>query len=565
MKRELGILSGLLLLACLVQAWVLAHATLPAPDAVEFVSVAQRLDRDGLGTTLREEPVPPLFPILVSLTHRALVQFGAIDASNWGASVQLAAAWPLVLAVIPVYLLLNRSVPRSAAIVGTVFFVLLPEVSHLAADGLSDSTALALFCLATWAAAMCFRESMPPQPAWLLLSGAIIGFALTTRVESIVIPVSVVIALVASNLVSRDASAERVPRAVACLVCGLALVLVPYLWASETLAPDAAWSRVLGRRAASESLPLNASAALLSTNAVDATWQLADGRPMVFGRKDTSSSTRFHGLSATLSEFISELSESFAVVVGLAALYGLWCSRGSGWRRVDVLLTVLAVVFTLCVLTVAAKSGYLAGRHLLPLVVLGLPWAGLGVLEGGRRIDEDPNCIIHDAVVDWMLRWSPTVAVAAVCVVLTVKPSFSVREHDYCRAVDWLQDQPEGAVLDSAGFTALYSGRKTYRYDAARVAFIDPALKYVIVESTELNAESDRGQSMRLLMSSYATRAGNFNNFDFEHGGTRNVVVFYWDPQKKRDHDRHRDLPPLMPLPPPQSLQVQAQGTIYAR
>jgi len=101
-RRHTAALAGLVTLSCLVQLVLIQRATVPALDAVRFVQTARRIDLDGLGETLRHGREEPLFPGWVWLVHEGLERAGGQLRSSWAKSVQLAAAIPLVLVVVPV-------------------------------------------------------------------------------------------------------------------------------------------------------------------------------------------------------------------------------------------------------------------------------------------------------------------------------------------------------------------------------------------------------------------------------------------------------------------------------
>ena len=69
------------------------------------------------------------------------------------------------------------------------------------------------------------------------------------------------------------------------------------------------------------------------------------------------------------------------------------------------------------------------------------------------------------------------------------------------QATDWLRTEKlHGAVLDSHGYTALRSGRKTYRFEGSEWAFGDFALMHVLVERGDLEAPGHRGESLRTAL-----------------------------------------------------------------
>lgn len=120
---------------------------------------------------------------------------------------------------------------------------------------------------------------------------------------------------------------------------------------------------------------------------------------------------------------------------------------------------------------------------------------------------------------------------AVACLPRALRP-FNGQHAAHRQAVDWLAAREEqgGAVLDSHGWTALYSGRKTYRYEAARTAYRDPQLAYVIVEQLELERESARGETLRELLTQAGEPVARF--VDPQAGSQPAVCIYRWQPQR---------------------------------
>ena len=97
------------------------------------------------------------------------------------------------------------------------------------------------------------------------------------------------------------------------------------------------------------------------------------------------------------------------------------------------------------------------------------------------------------------------------------------------RAAQWLEgeDRHAGAVLDTRGWTMLYSDRPTYRYDEAPTALLDPALAYIVVEQRDLDFDSPRGQTLREVLVRGATRQAVIAGPDGQPG--KSVLVYRWN------------------------------------
>jgi hypothetical protein len=337
----------------------------------------------------------------------------------------------------------------------------------------------------------------------------------------------VVATLVVEFIGRRSLSLAELGRAGAALVLGFALVTGPYLAVVGAWTPAAAMERLIGRRGPGDMVPFNATAADAARVAMVSTkpdWRLPDGQPMVFGRKDFSSSTRFHGSSGAAFEFVRELAQSLHYVLGLLALYGLWAARRRMYRPIDRLLIIFCGLYSAAAFCVAWQSGYLSGRHLLPLVAIALPWAAVGIWEFAAVA-----CAAGRAPRAVPLVGSAIVALLVIgCLCSTLKPLGAGRA-GHRQAIDWLASPQAraGAVLDSMGLTALYSGRTTYRYHAAAAALADPKLAYIVIEQSELAANSGRGATLRAMLARWGERAAAFAPADGK-SKERTVLVYDW-------------------------------------
>ena len=247
---------GLVALSIAVQVLVIGRAAVPEMDAVRFVEAARQFDEQGVLAALRGRQDPPLYPLSVWLVHRLLLDTRGDFPAAWAISAQLAAAIPLVLAIVPVYFLSVRLLGSAAGLAGAVLFALLPKVAQLGADGISDSSHLFWFSLAFWAAAVYLTDADDPsrrRPSRLFWAGLAMGMALLARVEVLVLGATLVGVLIAAQGSLR----YRMPwpallKGLGCLVLGTGLVLGSYLAAAGVSRPRDVVGRVLGRHAASD-------------------------------------------------------------------------------------------------------------------------------------------------------------------------------------------------------------------------------------------------------------------------------------------------------------------------
>jgi len=531
-KRKIAVTGALVGLACVVQAWTISRAVVPAQDSIRYLTVAQAMSRDGFLPTIRAQREQPLFPALVCLTHAALEYAGISAVGRWATSLQLAAALPLVLSVVPVYLLFRRLVGPSAALGGGVLFCLAGEVARLGADGLADSVHLCFFFIALWCASAYLAKRRTPSPAWLAAAGVFTGIALLARVEAIVIPLAMFAALAWRRWWLKRGSSWSVAAAGGAYAMGLVVVVTPFLAVCEETRLDGLVNRVLGRQGVSEARPLNVSPSHMELREpVEQHWYLDGAGWLSFGRKDFSTSSRVRGWPAAVSEFARELSHAFQYWLGGLALIGMWRLRSRAARPVDRLVQCVALALAAAAMYVSMSSGYLSSRHLLVILVLGLGCAGVGLGELARGCTTIARRWSAAPWPERSLRRAAIGLAAAGCLPVLARPLHASRA-GHREAAIWLARNAEEheVVLDSRGWTALYTGRTTYRYDAAQTALSDPKLAYVVVEQEELEADSRRGETLRLLATQAMEPLARFaaNGASDKH----HVVVHRWCPDR---------------------------------
>ena len=552
------ILFGLLGLAVLVQVLVIGRAVVPSLDSVRYVKAAQAVEREGVLQAIRTDGQQPLFPVWVAVVHRAIVSWAGDVPSSWAVAVQTAAVVPLVLAVVPIYLLLIRLFRSGIAVVGSILFCALPEVRRLSADGLSDSLHL-LFFTAALGAAVAYWTSLSRNRAWwLAAAGLLTGLALLARAEAIILPVAIVLSLVIAYVKkpsrlknpSRDREGavvahdtpiplphgrgsdfEWTPRAAVVAVAGhgvgLLLVLVPYVLMAGDHTPGAAVARVLGRAAAEAPPPSNVQVAPLPN-------ETPDGRPLRFLAKEGS--IRRRGIAAAVGQYADELVVVFGYWAGVVALWTLWRRRRELARPVDRFMELFFVLFSITVIAFVSREGYLSARHLLPLLVTGLGVTAVGLCDIGTLLSMNRGRAPRLGVCAIMTL------IIAVYLISATRPLRADRLA-HRQAGAWLaqQSNKNTAVLDTRGWTALYSARPTYLYDKAKTALGDGRLGYIVIEPKELTFDTDRARTLGWLLETAGERAARFagsgeNSMD-------EVAVYRW--RGERLHAGKKGISPI--------------------
>jgi hypothetical protein len=501
----------LLTAAAVQQVRYVSRAVLPAQDVVDTVSVAQRIEREGFAATVRAEPVSPLFPTLVAGMHSLLSSVGAIDEHDWVRPPQVVAGLALVVAVIPIFLTAEREAGRGAAVVASTFFIFLPALARLGADGLGDAVHL---CLTAWA-------------AWLIgmqrwtVAGLCIAAALLVRAEAAVIPLTLLLLAVVRSEFRRPS-----------FFLATAFCLAPFLAVGVT-SPGEVMTRLRGGAAPSEDLPLNAFAATTSSPTQERELRLSTD--LMFGHKDRTRSTRFHGFAATLRDFVDELAMAAGYVLPLLVVIGGMQHRRDGGSKYGAFVTLAVTLQGAVLFAMAWRNGYLSTRHFAVPVMLTLPYAAMGLATIARWLALRSARLELRSSGYWQIGFVTIFVIASL--VATTRP-LNDTNAAHRQAADWLATAEPGRVLDQQGFTALTSGRTTYRFDAAREALVDEHLRWVFVERGDLEAASPRGESLRLVFGTASLAAQTFA----APGGRaeRDVLVFKDDGRQIVYRERNR-------------------------
>jgi hypothetical protein len=531
--------GGLLCLAVLVQVLVVGRAAMPSRDAAHLVRAARHIEHGGLLASLWPAGQRPLFPIGAAGVHSGIARLTGESAASWATSMQVAAAIPLTLAVVPVFLMLVRLFDWRVALVGGAVFCTLPEVRRLGADGLGDALNLLFVATAVWAAVEYWvaRERNAKEPsrahkeavrqgdgpeiasapparllppaAWLVLAGLSSGLAFLTRREAVVFWAAMAIALAASAFVGPlKHGARTVARDAAACALGVALVLGPCL---------ALW--LANRSSAASPEP---SSEYARTREV--AWRTPDGQPPCFTAWEGD--IRRFGLPAALRQYGDELAGLFGYWPGALALWALWRHRREWVRPADRFLQLYFVLFSVTLIAFVARQGYVSDRHLLPPLVAGIGLVGVGVWEASVLVSRRLVPSAHGA-------WALVAIVLFVYVALTARPLRADRlAHRH--AGQWLAGHTEAsaAVLDTWGWTALWSNRETYTFDEANEALRDPRLRYVVIEPRELRTGDARAKTLAWVLDTAGERVASF-------GGQRDndnlsVAVYRWRGERFR-------------------------------
>jgi hypothetical protein len=359
-------LLALLVLLCLVPRVVMA-LRIPGicPDGVLYVNIARNLEAGQLRAAFQEMALN-IYPVILLLLHRLGLDW-ELAATLWGVLISS-------LVVLPLWGWVRRQFDDRVALVACLLYAVHPKFIEWSPEAMRDQTFWLLFMLAfCWL----WRAVTEIRLGWFIAAGGAITLASMTRIEGLFLLVPLTLwtfwRFLALRNVSPRPSGEGTGRrrllvgAVLCVaVFPLLLVLVNVCWLYghsgwtaprfSTLARVELWFRSLFGHAAEIS----------SDDSLD--------RPMTVGRM--------------VWVFIPTMTRGLGPVFALLMFGGMW-----GWRRVwarrdHQVLFCTSLVIMCGVWVQLWYDKTICPRYALPIVLMGSPFAALGLLGLTGRLSE---------------------------------------------------------------------------------------------------------------------------------------------------------------------------------
>jgi hypothetical protein len=497
------------LLGAVLHGISIARSLLPAQDGLKFIRIARQFQRDPWPDVVRDTDQHPLYPALIAAVEPVVERLGCSGPDTWRIAAQCVATCASLLVLFPLFGLARTIFDERIAGIAVAIYVLLPVPAEVGHDTLSDSLGLLflLLCLRFGAVAL---RSGDWRPA--LAAGLAGGVGYLARPEVILAPAALGLCWVYVKLRTRDV--RELMTSVALPAMSLsALAFV----GGYALVKGQVTEKLALRHAASlgsQQIMIRSVPQLLPRGLDDPQWD--------FSPKEESDRTVIRNPLKALRwmacEWWDELCWGFAIM----AVWGLarqrfivkLCrdrvpgDRGGYERRV---LAVFAGVFALALLRHAMTLGYFSSRHLLPLVLVSVPWAAAGTFVCLRGLG---------LKLPWSMRTARATCVlssglvVATLVVYQLRPSHPTRWGHWASG-RWLAEHagPSELVLDTRGWARFIAGAPGYDYWHVRQALTDSHLTYVVVGHEELEAKSPRARTLSALLSYTATLVQEFPVF----------------------------------------------------
>ena len=320
-------------------------------DAMRFILQAQRMPVDFLDA-LRSEAYHPLHAFVALLLHGLIASQFPNDREAWLFAIQaIGVVCGSIVALQIVWLSRAFGAPLWASLAAAAAWIVGRRTSVYGADGIADMLFLSLFAASLLTAISAMRIRTPHltrrQALQFALAGLLSGLSYLARPEGLGAILIVAVAMILTHISShRRHSARRkflprhpIPRkptlaALTCMFLGAALPSVPYMLA-------------IGAFTHKKTLSLTA---ISLHNAALAAAFAATGSPL-----------------EKLMKLLMELMETFGFAPGIA-LRGAMLLAPWFWGRPRLrpLVVTWLAVWTLLMIWLMSKAGYLDGRHTLP-------------------------------------------------------------------------------------------------------------------------------------------------------------------------------------------------------
>lgn len=484
---------AIVLLAVTLHILGMARSPLPAQDGLKFIRIARGFQNQPWGDVIRGSDQHPLYPALIAAVEPLVALATGPGPEAWRIAAQLVAACASVALLWPLRALARRLFDDTIASLTVLGFILLPLPMVVGHDTLSDSLALCAFLYSLWFGLMALGDGSWPAA---IGCGFAAGVGFLARPEVLVAPVAVLAVGSGRTLWHAEQRRLLAPR-----LAGLSLAFLSMVGGYTLVKGDV-----------SEKLALRSAAALAPSALTRKSPQwlppgLDDPR-WDFSPKEESDHPTSRGLGAVVVSLATHWFEGLGGVLALFAIWGLLRDRAarrliaeSGARPDGVARALVAVylgLFTLVLARHEARMGYLSDRHVLTLVTLSLPWSAAGIALIAQRLSMRMN---WTEPARRLARTALIGVVVAVGVMVQTKPAHASR-WGQGEAGRWLaaNARESEAVLDTRGWAAFVSGRRSYDYWHVRQAFTDSSLAYIVVTEAELKAGSRRAETLRAVL-----------------------------------------------------------------
>jgi 4-amino-4-deoxy-L-arabinose transferase-like glycosyltransferase len=476
----------------------LARNSLPGPDGLKYIRVAQDFHVGSWFDVVRNADRHPLYPALIASVEPVCARVLGPGPLAWTRSAQLVSALAALGVVLALYRLAQRSFGSSVALLTALLAAVLPVPTLLGHDTLADPIGWLAIVAGLWLGEDALARGCPRRAA---ACGLAVGIGYLARPETLVAVAAVALVGLARAAIptsNREPWRSRLrTAAVTAAALGAALPFV----AGYALAKGELSEKLAVRRTLAIPSPHDTPRPVL------AGLDNPDPNFARFTPKEESTNAAAQN-SMDLLPILSGLVWNWLDALGYApaALAMLSILRG----RARSASAAFAVLFLVLLVRHVLLLGYLSQRHVIPLALACLPWSAASAFA-----------IASAVAARW--SWKPEararrrlIAAGLIAVVglavQSVRPEHPTRWGQGAAGAWLAANRARGeAILDTKGW-ALFLTRMP-GYDAWHVpqALTDSRLAYVVVGRDELNAGSPRAQALRQILSASGDPVASFS------------------------------------------------------
>jgi len=479
-------LLAAVLFALLIEVVLLVRSPAVARDGITFIVLARDFAKDPVATMRYADQHPGFLAMILAgrWSVSPLVPRDSVFSWVWGARLASGLFGPLIVVV--AWLLAKRAFDDRTAALTAIFVAVLPGFRQSAVDALSDTPHLFLYALAVWLAA----EGMVRRRwTWFPAVGAVSALAYWVRPEglSVVIVLTAVLPLWAWR--SRTMSVRKALLCVGVMVLVAAVVSSPYLVLSGKFSGKITSKLVLAPVSTAEPESSPEAPAASGLPAARPPVAAAPTAPPVV---EDSRDNPWERAWTAVVQILEKSAHNLRWVLGFPFVVGVFALRR---RRADqvprTLIFTLIVFHFLLLIGLYCTGGYIGHRHLMPAVLLAMPWVGVGTILIGEKLQslsgERPGMdVARRRRVMLVLL---TAGLVAGLLPRAIRPPHA-RELPAVRTAVWLGQRirPDDTVLSNSPYVPFYadmSGRVITREETEvgiDLSTVTPPYRYVVLD-----------------------------------------------------------------------------------
>jgi hypothetical protein len=474
--------TSIVLLALLGHGIGIARSTLPGADGLKFIRTAREFQLQPWTEVVRASDRHPLYPALVAFVQPACQLIWPASNLCWRIAAQFVSAAASTALLLPLFLWTRRAFGTSTALSAALLWAILPVPLRLGHEALADP--LAWLAIA-WILEGGTRWLESPRLSLAAAIGFASGLGYLARPEVLIATACVAAAMLfrGCSLTARNWPSRNNLASCSFLTLIAVAPILGYASVKGELSEKLSVRRIVGlssrhdqSRPAPQPLPPGLD---------DPRWDFSP-------KEEAAASPQLPPHTAVLG-ILWDWADALAFAPALLTLASL--CRG----RARSVTAVYAVAHLAVLVRHAALLGYHSQRHVIPLVLVSIPWAaasGLAILDAlARKCGWNPHRMAH-------CRLACACALACVgAVTPLLRPEHPTR-WGHAAAGRWLAThaQADQAILDTRGWASFLADRPAYDAWHIPQALTDSRLAYIVVGVDELDASSARSSTLRSIL-----------------------------------------------------------------